>query len=107
MCKVAVTSHGQGCGQKWNLPLLHILDMSVLFRSSVEEGLRETIRVAESLAPAVLWIDELEKALFREEEMLMRSDLSDLMQEKPSPFAVATANDVRSLPPELLRKRPF
>lgn len=107
----------QGCGKslmakvvakKWNLPLLG-LDMSVLFRSSVEEGLRETIRIAESLAPAVLWIDELEKGFVREGGNVDALGIFlTWMQEKTKPiFVVATANDVRSLPPELLRKGRF
>ena len=107
----------QGCGKslmakvvakKWNLPLLG-LDMSVLFRSSVEEGLRETIRIAESLAPAVLWIDELEKGFVQGGGNVDALGIFlTWMQEKTKPiFVVATANDVRSLPPELLRKGRF
>jgi len=108
----------QGCGKslmakvvakKWNLPLLG-LDMSVLFRSSVEEGLRETIRIAESLAPAVLWIDELEKGFVQSGggNVDALGIFLTWMQEKTKPiFVVATANDVRSLPPELLRKGRF
>lgn len=107
----------QGCGKSlmakvvaktWNLPLLG-LDMSVLFRSSVEEGLRETIRIAESLAPAVLWIDELEKGFVRKGGSVDALGIFlTWMQEKTKPiFVVATANDVRALPPELLRKGRF
>ncbi|MEC7988245.1 MAG: AAA family ATPase [Myxococcota bacterium] len=107
----------QGCGKSlmakvvaksWNLPLLG-LDVSVLFQRSVEEGLRETIRIAESMAPAVLWIDELEKGFAQKEGS---GDALGIfltwMQEKTKPiFVIATANDVRSLPPELLRKGRF
>jgi hypothetical protein len=109
----------QGCGkslmakavaQLWKLPLLR-LDVGAVFHSGgVETGLRETIRIAESLSPVVLWIDELEKGF----SMASGAGGDSLgyfltwMQEKRHPvFVVATANEVRSLPPELLRKGRF
>src|SRR2546423_14195569 len=64
----------QGCGKSltakaiasvWSLPLLR-LDLGRIFSSligSSEENLRRAIRVAESVSPAVLWIDEIEKGL--------------------------------------------
>jgi SpoVK/Ycf46/Vps4 family AAA+-type ATPase len=110
----------QGCGKSlmakavadlWQLPLLR-LDVAALFQSggSEEQGLRETVRIAETLAPAVLWIDEIEKGFSG------RGDAGGegfgyfltWMQEKKKPvFVVSTANDVRFLPPELLRKGRF
>lgn len=107
----------QGCGKSlsakivaglWKVPLLR-LDVAALFDGRAEEGLRETIRVAESLAPAVLWIDEIEKAFFGEAGGgRIFGNFLTWMQEKTQPvFVVATANDVRSLPPELLRKGRF
>jgi SpoVK/Ycf46/Vps4 family AAA+-type ATPase len=86
--------------------------VAALFRSTTGEevGLRETVRIAESLAPAVLWIDEIEKGFGG------RADAGGegfgwfltWMQEKTKPvFVVATANEVRQLPPELLRKGRF
>jgi len=110
----------QGCGKsliakavadQWQLPLLR-LDVAALFRSTTGEevGLRETVRIAESLAPTVLWIDEIEKGFGG------RTDAGGegfgwfltWMQEKTKPvFVVATANEVRQLPPELLRKGRF
>ncbi len=107
----------QGCGKSlsakvvanlWRVPLLR-LDVAALFAGRAEEGLKETIRVAESLAPAILWIDEIEKAFFGEAGggRVFGSFLT-WMQEKTIPvFVVATANEVRSLPPELLRKGRF
>jgi SpoVK/Ycf46/Vps4 family AAA+-type ATPase len=62
----------QGCGKSliarsvanmWRLPLLR-LDAGRLFASLVgssEENLRQAIKTAESIAPAVLWVDEIEK----------------------------------------------
>jgi AAA+ superfamily predicted ATPase len=110
----------QGCGKSlmskavadhWKMPLLR-LDLGAVFQSAerAEESLRETIRVAERLAPVVLWIDELEKGFATTDAAAGRALGSFLtwMQEKTAPvFVVATANDVRSLPPELLRKGRF
>lgn len=108
----------QGCGKSlmakavakmWGLPLLR-LDVAAVFQDSgVEEGLRETIRIAESLAPVILWIDELEKG-FMSDGVSGQSlgYFLTWMQEKKKPvFVVATANEVRALPPELLRKGRF
>jgi SpoVK/Ycf46/Vps4 family AAA+-type ATPase len=84
---------------------------------SSEENLRRAIRVAEGVAPAVLWVDEIEKAL----SGVASSGQSDggvtarvfgalltWLQEKTAPvFVVATANRIDLLPPELLRKGRF
>lgn len=107
----------QGCGKSlsakavaelWRVPLLR-LDVAALFTGRAEEGLRDTIRIAESLAPVVLWIDEIEKAFLQDQGggRVFGAFLT-WMQEKQKPvFVVATANDVRALPPELLRKGRF
>lgn len=107
----------QGCGKSlsakavaelWRVPLLR-LDVAALFSGRAEEGLRDTIRIAESLAPTVLWIDEIEKAFLMDQGggRVFGAFLT-WMQEKTKPvFVVATANEVRNLPPELLRKGRF
>jgi AAA+ superfamily predicted ATPase len=118
----------QGCGKSllakaiassWQLPLLRV-DMSMIFQGyigSSEQNMRRALGVAESIAPTVLWIDEIEKGLSGMES----SGASDggttarvmgifltWLQEKTSPvFVVATANQVDGLPPELLRKGRF
>jgi len=109
----------QGCGKSliakavadlWRFPLLR-LDVAAVFQSGrQEESLRETVRVAESLSPVVLWIDELEKGFLSAGQTGGEAFGYFLtwMQEKTSPvFVVATANEVRTLPPELLRKGRF
>lgn len=110
----------QGCGKSliakaiadlWRFPLLR-LDVAAVFqgRARQEESLRETVRVAESLAPVVLWIDELEKGLVSAGQSGGEAlgFFLTWMQEKTAPvFVVATANEVRNLPPELLRKGRF
>jgi SpoVK/Ycf46/Vps4 family AAA+-type ATPase len=118
----------QGCGKSltakaiaahWRLPLLR-LDVGRIFSGLVgssEENLRRAIRVAESVAPAVLWIDELEKGLAgaggagaHDTGVTQRifGAILTWLQEKTAPvFVVATANRIDLLPPELLRKGRF
>jgi SpoVK/Ycf46/Vps4 family AAA+-type ATPase len=118
----------QGCGKSlsakavaslWKLPLLR-MDVGKIFGGIVgqsEENIRKAIRIAESTAPNVVWIDELEKGFAGTQG----SGISDggttarvfgtfitWLNDKTAPcFVVATANDVSSLPPELLRKGRF
>lgn len=104
---------------QWLLPLLR-LDLGSLFSELVgssEQNMRTALRLAESVAPCLLWLDELEKGLAGSAS----SHLSDAgttarvfgsfltwMQEKTAPvFVVATANDISILPPEILRKGRF
>lgn len=108
----------QGCGKSlmakavagsFQIPLLR-LDVSAVFQGGgpVEESLRDTIRIAESIAPAVLWIDELEKGFSGGTGGAAFGAFLTWLQEKTAPvFVVATANEVRGLPPELLRKGRF
>jgi SpoVK/Ycf46/Vps4 family AAA+-type ATPase len=102
----------------WGLPLLR-LDAGVLYDRYVGESerrLREALHQAESMAPAVLWIDEIEKAFASASSRSSDGGLSQRMfgslltwmQERPARvFLVATANDIEALPPELLRKGRF
>ena len=116
----------QGCGksltakavaQLWQLPLTR-LDFGTLFTAtrSPEQNLRRVVRLAEALAPMVLWVDEIDKAFSAvghgsgSSEQLTRvfGAFITWMQEKQSPvFVVATANGVDHLPGELLRKGRF
>jgi ATP-dependent 26S proteasome regulatory subunit len=118
----------QGCGKsltakavaaQWTLPLLR-LDMGRIFSGLVgssEENLRKAIHVAESVAPVVLWIDEIEKGLAGIHSSShsdggvtarVMGTLLTWLQEKTAPvFVVATANRIEMLPPELLRKGRF
>jgi len=104
---------------QWRLPLLR-LDLGRLFSELVgssEQNMRTALRLAESVSPCLLWLDELEKGLAG----VASSHMSDAgttarvfgsfltwMQEKTAPvFVVATANDISILPPEALRKGRF
>jgi AAA+ superfamily predicted ATPase len=115
----------QGCGKslcakavsnQWQLPLLRF-DMGRMFGSligSSEENVRRAIAVAESVAPAILWVDEIDKAFAGSQGSGMTDGGTTArvfgtfltwLSEKTAPvFVVATANDISQLPPELLRK---
>lgn len=102
-------------GGLWKLPLLR-LDVGSLFGSLVgesEERTRRALKIAETVAPCILWIDEIEKAFstsYGDSGTSQRvfADVLTWMQEKTSPcFVVATANNISALPPELLRKGRF
>jgi SpoVK/Ycf46/Vps4 family AAA+-type ATPase len=117
----------QGCGKSlaarataalWGLPLLR-LDAGRLYDKYIgesEKNLRKVLATAESMAPVVLWIDEIEKAMAGAtgsdgDGGLSRRILGSFLtwlQDKAAPvFLVATANDITALPPELLRKGRF
>ncbi|MCX6893576.1 MAG: AAA family ATPase, partial [Verrucomicrobia bacterium] len=115
----------QGCGKSlcakavsrlWQLPLLRF-DMGRMFGSLVgssEENVRRAISVAESIAPVVLWVDEIDKAFVGSQSSgatdggttarVFGTFLTWLSEKSAPVFVVATANDVSQLPPELLRK---
>ncbi|MDQ1042476.1 AAA family ATPase [Streptomyces sp. V4I2] len=102
-------------GGLWRLPLLR-LDVGALFGSLVgesEERVRRALRLAETVSPCVLWIDEVEKALASGghdggTSQRVFGTVLTWMQEKTAPvFVVATANDVSALPPETLRRGRF
>lgn len=116
-----------GCGKslsakaiasEWELPLYR-LDMASVFGMYVgqsEGRLREALDMASRVAPCVLWIDEIEKALAGGgsggdssgiTRRLIGQFLYWLQESQSKVFIVATANDVASLPPELLRKGRF
>lgn len=118
-----------GCGKSliakttarlWGLPLLR-LDMGRVYDGSTvgksEANLRAALKTAESISPAILFIDELDKAFGGAggsadsdggtSSRIFGSFLT-WMQEKTSPvFVMATANRVERLPSEFLRKGRF
>jgi len=115
----------QGCGKSlcakavstlWQVPLLRF-DIGRVFGSLVgssEENIRRAIAVAESVAPAVLWVDEIDKAFAGSAgsgvvdggttARVFGTFLTWLSEKTAPVFVVATANDISQLPPELLRK---
>ena len=115
----------QGCGKSlcakavsslWKLPLLRF-DVGRMFGSLVgssEENMRRAIQTAESVAPAILWVDEIDKAFAGSvgggasdggtASRVFGTFLTWLGDKTTPVFVIATANDISSLPPELLRK---
>lgn len=115
----------QGCGKSlcakavsrmWNMPLLRF-DMGRMFSSLVgssEENIRRAIAVAESIAPVVLWADEIDKAFSGSQgsgssdggttARVMSTFLTWLSEKQKAVFVMATANNISQLPPELMRK---
>ena len=115
----------QGCGKslaakavagEWKLPIVR-LDPANLFSKYVgetEKALRRALATVEAMSPLVLWVDEMEKAFSDSRDndggvskRLLGSLLSWLQEHRAPVFVVATANDITSMPPELLRKGRF
>ena len=102
----------------WGLPLI-TMDLGAMQSKYVgesQQNLRQTLALLEAVAPCVVRVDEIEKALAGASGPAGDGGVSAdalgtflaWMQERKAPvFVVATANDVRSLPPELLRKGRF
>ena len=114
-----------GCGKSfisktlagtWGLPLL-LLDPGRLYRKFVgesEQRLESALETAAAMAPAVLWIDEIEKGFAASDNgdggvstRVLGTFLRWLQDRPDGVFVIATANDVAALPPELLRKGRF
>lgn len=118
----------QGCGKSlcakavsslWHMPLLRF-DVGKVFGALVgtsEENVRRAIVTAESIAPCILWIDEIDKAFAGisgsastdsgTTARVFGTFLTWLSEKQQPVFVIATANDVTHLPPELLRKGRF
>ena len=96
----------------WSVPLLRF-DFGTLynkFYGETERNMREALKAAEAMAPCVLWIDEIEKAIASGDNdggtsRRVLGNLLTWMSERTAPvFIVATANVIEHLPPELIRK---
>jgi SpoVK/Ycf46/Vps4 family AAA+-type ATPase len=114
----------QGCGKSLaaraaagvlGVPLVR-LDFGALYskwHGESEKNLRESLKSAEALAPCVLWLDEIEKALSSGDNdggtsrRVLGAFLTWLAEQRARVFIVATANDITALPPELIRKGRF
>ena len=119
----------QGCGKslcaravagEWKLPLVKF-DTAAIYDKYIvetEKRIQKVFKVAEGLAPCVLWIDELEKVFAGSgpdsasadagvSSRLLASFLSWMQDRKAPVFVAATCNNVTVLPPELIRKGRF
>lgn len=103
----------------WKRPLMR-LDPGSLFNKYIgetERNLRDALAQAEAMAPVVLWIDEIEKGFASSSgegsndggvgRRMFGTLLTWMQEHRSQVFLVATANDIESLPPELLRKGRF
>jgi AAA+ superfamily predicted ATPase len=114
-----------GCGKSliaktlartWDHPLV-LLDPARIYAKYVgesEQRLAEALDSVVAMAPVVLWIDEIEKGFATGGDgdggvsKRVLGTFLRWMQDRPAGvFIAATCNDVRSLPPELLRKGRF
>jgi len=114
----------QGCGKSmaakavaagFGVPLLR-LDMGAIYNKyhgETEKNLRQSLTSAEVMAPCVMWIDEIEKGLSVSDSdsgtsrRVLGTFLTWMAEKDSAVFLVATANDIETLPPELVRKGRF
>jgi SpoVK/Ycf46/Vps4 family AAA+-type ATPase len=106
----------------WQVPLFR-MDFGALYdkwQGESERKLREALRVADAMQPCVLWMDEIEKGLGGSGsggdgsgdgtgagKRMLGTLLTWMAERRGSVFLAATANDIDSLPPELMRKGRF
>ncbi|MDR3393546.1 MAG: AAA family ATPase [Parasulfuritortus sp.] len=113
-----------GCGKSmaakviagaWNLPLVR-LDMNLVLSGAYgapEYAFDHALRVAEEIAPLVLWIDEMENSFGYDlhggggNNNIFASFLTWMQEKPPTVFVVATANRIEKLPAEVIRKGRF
>ena len=114
-----------GCGKSmaakaiaaaWDLPLVR-LDMSLVLSGSFgspEYAFERATQIANEVAPIVLWVDEIENAFGYDERgggggnvNIFSSFLTWLQEKSPKVFVAATANRIKELPAELMRKGRF
>jgi len=102
---------------EWRLPLLR-LDVGKLFGGVIGESeskMRQMIQLSEAISPCVLWIDEIDKAFAGSDartdsgttNRVLATFITWLSEKKSSVFVVATANNIHSLPSEIIRKGRF
>jgi ATP-dependent 26S proteasome regulatory subunit len=119
----------QGCGKslcaraiagEWKLPLVKFDTAAVYdkYIGETEKRIQKVFRVAEGIAPCVLWIDELEKVFAGSgpdsasvdagvSSRILAAFLGWMQERKAPVFVAATCNNVTALPPELIRKGRF
>jgi len=114
----------QGCGKSlaakataaiFGVPLLR-LDFGAIYdkyHGETERKLRESLKTADVMSPCVLWIDEIEKGIAGRggetgtTQRVLGTFLTWMAEKRSHVFIVATANDISTLPPELVRKGRF
>lgn len=96
----------------WGLPLLR-LDFGALYNKYIgesEKNLRDALKLADSMSPCVLWLDEVEKGIAGQSnddgtsQRVLGTLLTWMAEKKQPVFIVATSNNIANLPPEFIRK---
>ncbi len=96
----------------WSLPLLR-LDFGALYNKyygESERNLRDALKLADNMAPCVLWLDEIEKGIAGQNNdegtslRVLGTFLTWLSERTRAVFVVATSNNIANLPAELIRK---
>lgn len=108
---------GKAIGNVLSVPVVK-LDIGSMFNSYVgasEDRIRRALAMAETLAPCVLFIDEIDKGLggaggggdSGTSSRVLGTILTWLQENKKPVFTLVTANNISNLPPELLRRGRF
>jgi ATP-dependent 26S proteasome regulatory subunit len=112
-----------GCGKSlsakivaalWNLPLFR-LDMNLVYSGmsgSPEIVFSRALKTMDSVAPAILWIDEIESGISDKQgegasSRILGYFLTWMQEHTSDVFIAATANRIDLLPAELLRRGRF
>lgn len=116
-----------GCGKSmcakaasslWSVPLFR-LDMNLVLSGlfgTPEAAFHRALHAIEALAPAILWIDEIENSLGHAESdgggaagntSIFSAFLTWMQEKPPLVFVAATANRIQDLPAEVIRKGRF
>jgi ATP-dependent 26S proteasome regulatory subunit len=116
---MGVTGCGKSLASKviatlWNLPLFR-MDMNLVYSGiagAPEDVFARSLKTMDSVAPAILWIDEIESGISDKSSDSSSSRILGYfltwMQEHTSEiFIAATANRIDLLPAELLRRGRF
>ncbi len=107
------SAFAKSLGNETGRPTL-TLDVGALYGSLVgatEQNVRQALRIVDAMSPAILFIDELEKALSGVggngdsgvSTRIFGTLLTWMADHESDVFVVATANDISKLPPELTR----
>lgn len=97
-----------------------LLDVGALFGSLVgqsEQNMRQSLKIAEAMAPCILYLDEIEKGLSGvassgqsdsgTSSRLFGTFLTWLNDHESEVYVIATCNDISKLPPEFSRAERF
>jgi len=113
------SAYSKALGAETGRPTL-IMDVGALMGSlvgSTEANIRQALRIADAMAPAILMIDEVEKALSGVASSgstdsgvtarLFGTFLTWLNDHESDIFTICTCNDISKLPPEFSRAERF